>query len=90
MFVHIRVLSLSGYRVKAAVLELGGRRGQQLEEEGGSEEEEKAGKTGVARIDKKIGKNMQSVVLREGRASQFQADAPLQSREMNFAKKTLL
>lgn len=61
--------------MKAAVLELGGRRGQ-LEEEGSLEKEEKAGTTGVARRDKKIGKSMQSGVLREGRATQFQVDAP--------------
>lgn len=76
--------------MKAAVLELGGRRGQQLEEEGSLEKEEKAGTTGVARRDKKIGKSMQSGVLREGRASQFQVDAPLQCGEMNSAEKTLL
>lgn len=90
MFVHTCVLSLSGCRVKAVVLQLGGRRGQQLEEEGSLEKEEKAGTTGVARINQKIGKSMQSVVLREGRASQFQDDAPLQCREMNCAEKTLL
>lgn len=76
--------------MKAVVLQLGGRRGQQLEEEGSLEKEEKAGTTGVARINQKIGKSMQSVVLREGRASQFQDDAPLQCREMNCAEKTLL